>query len=1180
MKGNEKPLVDRAARDRAASDLETSLCMEAGAGTGKTSLLVDRFLSIVMSGKAACSQIVAITFTEKAAGEMKVRLRTRIMERLAEHGLAARARENLDAAFDELERAPISTIHSFAATILREHPVEAGVDPNFTQLDALESELFFDECWDDFLLRGAGEWGEVLRRFISLGGSIDDLRLIVNALSAHRAERCCEHIFDAGKGAPGGVAESSDSPSSAEGAGGAARARGPSPANRADGGIAGLAALRDSFAAAVERLSTLAREHCVNSDDLGSRSIEGFVADMEALELLRDDDVEYLLLTFPVPKGTKGSKGNWRPAEACAEQKAVFRELGELQAKERERISDDLRERLERFSAAFLAFVERRKAEVGILDFDDLLINTRMLCADPAVLDALRDRYRFILVDEFQDTDPVQAEIVYLLSGAPGRRDGMEPEPGKLFIVGDPKQSIYRFRKADVEIYELVKERVAASGERLSITQNFRSVPGIVDWVNETFSEIMQPSAEGRFQPRYESIHAFRTAEGRPVVCLDLELAPEDSKAGDVRRVEGEAIARVILQLMESGMTVRDPATKETRSLGYGDIAVIYPGTTGIDYYEEPLRAENIPYIVEGGKLYYTREEVRDLASAVWSIEDPYDGLALLAALRSPIFGASDEELFLFKRAGGRLDYLDPGAEALERLPGLAEALSLLAELHLKRNELGPSGTILELLRRTKYLELSLLRPHGDQRVSNVRKAILSARDFEAKFHSFRRFARWFRDQETLASSEGESPIVEEQSQAVRLLTVHKAKGLQFPVVILANLIQSKRSSSRLFVEGGSRLVLKLGLLETSDYAALLERERARDAAETVRLLYVAATRAGDLLVIPKTPKANTYFDLIRRHLCASADAREADLERGGASPAGRENVALWSLSELPALRGESRPFVRFKEASPGEARSAAEDRKIWIAERSALLARARRAPVSLAPSMLAAAAAPAPGEARSFEAAGPSPEAGLEESVPGGVYREEAASLDTARRDKARSRSLLLGEAFHRIMELADLSGARPVEELAASVAASLGIPDEARELGRLAANALGSDLIARAARARRVYREVPFSVSTKGAYVEGRIDLLFEDEAGWTLVDYKTDEVPAEIPADRIETYRQQAGVYALALKSFGIECAGGIALYFARPGVVKTITPSSDLLAEAERLIEEAALKNGDL
>jgi ATP-dependent helicase/nuclease subunit A len=1147
MSAAERRLVDDAARERAGSDLATSFCVEAGAGTGKTSLLVDRFLSIVASGRATCGQIVAITFTEKAAGEMKVRLRQRIMERLREGQLAESARRNLETAHNELERAPISTIHSFAATILREHPIEARVDPNFTQLDGTEGALFFDECWDDFLLGMADDWSAVLRRFISLGGSIENLRSIAEMLYQHRGERCCEHVFSGGD--PSGGARIGPS-SRAAARRTSSSSTGPADSN---GERATLGDLRGAFADASRRLSALARDHCMEPEDLGLRSIEDFAEAMGALDVLRGDDLDYFLLTFPIPNGTKGNRGNWRPPEACAEQKAVFKELGTLQGDARKRISDDVREGIAGFAEALLDFVDERKAHEGVLDFDDLLIKVRMLCADQATLDALRERYRFILVDEFQDTDPVQAEIIYLLAGAAGRPGAAEPEPGKLFIVGDPKQSIYRFRKADVEIYERVKERLVSSGARLAITQNFRSVPGIVDWVNGAFSAIMQPPAAGAYQPAYEEIHAFRTGMGPAVVLLDLELAAEESRADDVRRREGEAVARFVHRLLESGMTVTDPVTKQRRDLAHGDIAVIYPGTTGIDYYEEPLRAEGIPYIVEGGKLYYAREEVRDLAAAVWAIEDPYDTLALVGVLRSPMFGVSDEELFLFTRASGRLNYLDPGAGALGEFTDLAAAFKLLAELHARRNERGPSGTLLELLRRTKYTELSLLRPHGDQRVSNIGKAVASARRFEGAIHSFRRFARWFRDQETFAAAEGESPVVEEQAQAVRLLTVHKAKGLQFPVVILANLVQSKRRSSRILVEGGRSPAFKLGFLETSDFAELLERERSREEAETVRLLYVAATRAGDLLVIPKSPDAGTYFGLIAPHLVqmerlethARGDGKRA-LEAEGDRP------TVWTLSALPPLRGAARPFVRFDGVKARDARRAAEARKAWIRERTALLEAAGRAPLSIAPSKLGAAGVLSRGDAEEQEA----------RRAPG-----------LARRDRA----LRFGEALHRIMEWADASGGHSLGALAGSVAAELGIGDAAQELERLALRALESDLMQRAAKARRAYREVPFTLPVTGTLIEGRIDLLFEEDGTWTLVDYKTDEELPATDAD-IDAYRLQAGLYAVALKRFGIECRGGIALYFARHDVAKMVDYSPDLLSEAEQLIDESISRSG--
>jgi ATP-dependent helicase/nuclease subunit A len=1126
-------LVDDAARLRAATDLGTSFCVEAGAGTGKTSLLVGRFLAVLESGAASCGQIVAITFTEKAAGEMKIRLRQKIRERLEDRALAGDARANLGRAYDELERSPISTIHSFAATILREHPIEARVDPNYRQLDALEGALFFDESWSDFLERGAEAWEETLRRFVYFGGSIDNLAAIAAELYSHRAERSCEGVFGEASG-PAACGPRTPPP--------------PDPS----------AELKNRFAAAAERLSALERDHCADRTDRGSLAIKEFAAKMEALDLLRGDELTRFLLTVKLPKN-KGAGKNWRPVETCAEQKRIFGELERFRESARADLSDHLRHGLERFFDEFLASVERRKSALGVLDFDDLLIKTRELLGGADALDMLRDRYRYILVDEFQDTDPVQAEIVYLLSGAAGGRGRMEPAPGKLFVVGDPKQSIYRFRKADIEIYERVKERIAESGARLSIVENFRSVPGIVGWVNETFSEAMRSSDDAPFQPRYEEIHAFREGSGAPVVLFDLELDEGDVRTQTIRAREGEAIARLVRGLIESATPVMDPRTREMRPVKPGDIAVIYPGTTGIDNYEEPLRAENVPYIVEGGKLYYAREEIRTLAAALWAIEDPYDPLALVAALRSPMFGASDEDIFLFRRSGGTLAYLDPGEDAAGRPGDLAAALELLAGLHARRGELGPSGTLLELLARTKFLELSLLRPHGEQRVSNIRKAVSSARAFEGKGTSYRRFARWFRDQEALASAEAESPIVEEDAEALRLLTVHKAKGLQFPVVILANLAQSKRASYSVLVERGRRISFKLGLLQTSDYEERVADEKAREAAETMRLLYVAATRAGDMLVIPRMPKDGTYFGLIKGRLGADGDGgpdgEAPDAGGGNEAPARSAYVRDLALSTLPPLRGKPRPFARFAEPSREEAERAARERSEWLLARERLLADASRSPLTLAPSRLGA---------EGVWAAGAVPRAGA-------AGAEEVPAAGAAPRPG--DRSLLFGLALHRIMELADLADAGSAAALAEPVAATLGIEEAGPELARVAASALRSDLVARASRAPRLFREVSFAVPWEGNFIEGRIDLLFEEDGRWTLVDYKTDDVTAERADERAGCYRPQAAVYAAALAKLGIECTGGIVLYFARPGAAATIEYSAGLVEEAERLLRQA-------
>ena len=1104
--------VDRASRERAASDLDRSFCVEAGAGTGKTSLLVERFLSIVESGRAPAEAIVAITFTEKAAGEMKIRIRREIERRLAGGGAASPARRSLEAALDGIERSPVSTIHSFAASVLREYPVEALIDPMFTQLDALEGSLFFDECWSDFLVERADVHGEAIRRFVSLGGSVAQLPEMARALYDRRGERSCEGIC-AETSAAGGP----DRP-------GGRRGRRESPPLDVE-------ELGGAFMSRIERLRVLARDNCADESDRGFAAIGDLAREVERLSTLRGEDLERALLAVEIPK-PKGNKSNWRPPGSCAEQKGIFEELARLQAEARTRCSDAVAAALDGLFDAFLLFADERKAEAGFLDFDDLLIRMRELCKRPAALDALRRRYRFILVDEFQDTDPLQAEIVWLLACGPDGSRGA-PEGGRLFIVGDPKQSIYRFRRADVETYELVKERlVSGGGERISIVQNFRSVPGIVEWVNATFSAAMQPPAEGRYQPRYEEIHAWRPGSGAPVIVFDLEMEKEKPSSGDIRRREGEAVARIVRDLVASGREVMDPVTRRMEPLSYRHVAIVYPGTTGIDNYEDPLRAEGIPYIVEGGKLYYTREEIRALAAAVWAIEDPYDPLALFGALRSALFGASDEEIFLFTRAGGRLEYLDPGAAALEEFPDLAASFDLLRELHLARNEKGPSRTLLALVNRTKFLELSLLRPHGDQRVANVRKAVAGARAFDAAEGGFRRFARWFRDQEVRAAEESESPLVEEDEDAVRLLTVHKAKGLQFPVVILANLVQARRSGSRIVVGPGGRLAFRIGdALETGDFEALAERESLRERAETVRLLYVASTRAGDLLVIPRVPKGSGYFDIV-----------------GGNLEPGRGPVAERRLSEMPPLRGEDRPFVRLEEPRAAQRERHEALREEWRRRRLALIERASRASVFIAPSRLAH-------------------ERAAQTEVPGAG----AAPTPTVQSSR---RAALFGEAFHRIMERAGTLGAPPLPRLCAAVASELGAGAEASALERLAAAALDSDLMKRAARASRRLREAPFILPVPGGFVQGRIDLLFEEDGRWTAVDFKTDDIPAEAVEERLASYRPQAAVYALALERLGLETSGELVLFFVRPLVARSVAVTGALVAEAEALIRDAA------
>jgi ATP-dependent exoDNAse (exonuclease V) beta subunit len=1093
--------VDHAIRERATEDLSASICLEAGAGTGKTTILVDRIISILRGGAAQCAQIVAITFTEKAAAEMKGRVAGRIEQLLADPATSGIERERLETARRDLERAQISTIHAFASALLHEYPIEAGVDPRFSLLDGIDGSIFLDESFDEFLSATGARHEAPLRSLFEAAGAsaFDRLRSITLRHYAGRARRAQAKRTTEGSGDEGSATTL-------------------------------LEQWSEMIVSGASELRSIAADHCTDPSDRGAVEIERFAGEAAGLASAGGEDLEPLLLALR-PPGKKGNMRNWDPAGACTRQKEIAARVEEDHERFGMMWTDRMRDGLERWCAEFGAFVDERKGRRSLLDFDDLLLGARRLLDDPVALEDLRGRYRCILVDEFQDTDPLQAEIILLLSAPPGAA-GADPRPGKLFVVGDPKQSIYRFRGADIEAYEEVKELMGRSGEVLSITQNFRSVPGIVEWVNGAFSRIISPPAGGgRYQPVYEPIHAARSGEGAAVVVLDMET--DEAKADRIREIEGAAAARFAAWLVGSGREVTDRRSGERRPVRFGDIALIYRGTTGIDRYEEPLREAGIPYLVEGGTLFYTRQEVRDVASVMWAVEDPYDPLALVSVLRSPLFGMSDEEIFLFTREGGRLDCLDPGDPGAGH-EDMRGALELLADLHRRRNGLGPARVLRAILEQTGYLPLLELTAHGRQAVLNVNKIMDTARLFEERMHPFRYFARWLRDQDVLGAVEGESPAIDEDEDAVRLLTIHKSKGLQFPVVILVNLVQQERRGESVLIGRDGTLSMRLqGALRTSDFdeRSCLETEMAE--AETARLLYVAATRAADLLVIPRTPVDRGLAGIIAPYL----------------GPDGPAPVEMTALSSLPALGREAESYGGLPPVSGPDAERSGRELLDWAERRGTLIERASRALRPVSPSKL----------------------------VP--MHEGVEAGAATAGDGDA----LQFGSAFHLMMEWALGSAEPDISAAARRAAARQGIPRREAELCELGGRALAHPLLREAAGADLMRCEVPFSLPTgeggdgpvhAGGMLEGRIDLLFRSQGGWTIVDFKTDDILDAQAGSRAEAYRPQAAAYALAASELGIGPLARVVFLFVRPGVACDAGDPDSLAAEGRRLVTAAA------
>jgi ATP-dependent helicase/nuclease subunit A len=1092
-------LADEAEREIARNDLDRSLAVEAGAGTGKTTLLVDRILSLLRERRAALDEIVAITFTEKAAGELKVRLREAIEKALL---LSPPAEADfLGQALGELERAPISTIHSFCSSLLRERPVEASLDPNFEPLDEMGMDLFFQEIWDQWLGMEMEKKPAVLRQALALGMEMDPLSRLVRQIYENRD----------------------------------LLPKAPLPQPSCSPGV-----FIETLGKEIERAWDLARSDCRKEEDLGYQAILSLRAKVKELKEAFPERQEVILFRDLQIKA-QGNKSNWKAPASCDAQKQILKEL----ARELETLKDILRARvmagLVGWVQGFVAAMEEEKARRGILDFQDLLILSRNLLRDnKEVREYFQKNFRYLLVDEFQDTDPLQVEVVFFLAeeGAQANRwEEVGLQPGKLFLVGDPKQSIYRFRRADIETYEKARERLISKGAGVDIVQNFRTVPSILSWVNRVFSGLIQPSEGGTFQPAYVPLvpHPERkeVIEDRPAVLL---LAPppdfdvREASAAKVREDEAQSVAALIEEMTVGGSGKRwmlhDKKEGKPRPVSYRDMAILFPALTGIDAYEEALKGRGIPYRLEGGKEFYMRQEVRSLLCCLKAVDNPADSISLVAALRSAFFGFSDEEIFLFTVSGNRLSYLQPPAAGAEEF---SEALSLLKDLHGRRNSRPISATVSDLLSRTKAMEFSLLRQGGEQMAANLRKVLEQARAFEGESQAtFRRFVEWLGTREEEGAREGESPWSEEGEENVKLMTIHKAKGLEFPVVFLANLAgERRRRQDFIPLRLQGTFEMRIGNFQTAGYASALEQEKAKMEAEDRRLFYVAATRARDYLVLPLFwgKRGRGFFSLLEEKL-PPFESMEPGALIDGQLIVGRGSFQLHP-AEKPPMRLDLDESEK-EEKTPWERRLQWKE-KLEAVKEKASIGLPLLAPSSADPSTLDL------------------PSRCLDEWI----EREPS-------RKKGEEGGISFGLAFHGVLERLDLSGGSNLEGLCRMETFEYSIPGSAEKLEAMVRRCLDHPLMKRVRKAKRLFREVPFSVSLEGKLVEGKIDLLFEEEGGWVIVDYKTDDVSGEALEQRFQSYREQGLWYECAVR----EAAGckvkEVAFFFLRSGEIRSIRP----------------------
>ena len=1161
------PADDAAARDAIANDLDATLIVEAAAGTGKTTELVHRILRVLATRRARMTEIVAVTFTEKAAGELKLRLREELEKAraAATDGATADADNALEDALRTLEEAHVNTIHGFCAELLRERPVEACVDPLFTVLTDAQSSRLYDRAFRAWLQEALQDPPEGVRRALR------------RTSAPFFGGRDGDGPIDRLRGAGRDLAETRDFP--------AAWLR---PPFDRDGRIhalidethrlADLTAApsydRDNLfldTAAVRRLS----RHVRLEQSFGQRDLDGW--ESRLVDLSRDRG----LTRTRKGSGHRFGKDVSR-TEVLAARDALFANLQQF----RKEADADLAACLQQELAGATARYERLKEAAGALDFTDLLARARTLIGtNAAVRRHLQAKFTRIFVDEFQDTDPLQAEILLLLAG--GVR-------GKLFIVGDPKQAIYRFRGTDVATYWRVSRQLEAQGGRvLQLTTSYRSVPEIQRFVNHAFASEMVED-EATLQSRYVPLSPHRPAIADQPAIVALPVPKPYGRGGfggspkaSAKAIEEslpDAVGAYIEWLIDarSGWLVSERQPDGESALvpiQPKHIAVLFRrfvsfGEDMTRKYIDAIEARGIPHLLVGGKSFHGREEVETMRAALAAIEWPDDELSVFATLKGSLFAIDDELLLEFrhrfgtfhpfripKELGGNSgSELALTGEPSAQLMPIGDALRVIQELHRRRNYRPVADTIDRLLSETRAHVGFILRPAGEQALANVLHVAELARQYEAGGGiSFRGFIDELR---TAAESEAaEAPIVEEGSDGVRLMTVHKAKGLEFPVVILADVTcRMSRADASRHLDAERRLcAIRIGGWAPQELHDHEAEEVARDRAEGVRLAYVAATRARDLLVVPAIgdePWEGGWFSPLNRALypprdlrrqpsrgrpglrCPAFKSKDSVLQRPNDEPAGPDTVApgvysidagysvvWWDPSALDL--GKRPPFgVRREDLIVKDV-----PRHVIADGRSAydrwLLGRADARDSGAMPSLRVATVHEYTRDTKDRKDTNT-------KDTEAGVTAVDIVDLREA--EDTAHHGLAFGALVHALLEEAPFDASLPqLEQLAQVHARRLALANDAAAAAvATVARVLRHPILQRAAAAdsrRTCRRETPVTHTTpEGLLVEGVVDLAFEEGGRWIVVDFKTDR---EIGAREAE-YIHQLQIYSAAISS----------------------------------------------
>src|SRR5215207_3909021 len=1068
---------------RAVERRDGSLLVRAGAGTGKTTVLVERFVQAVAEDGVEVEQVLAITFTEKAAAEMKNRVRRRFLE--------LGRREDARAA----ESAWVSTIHGFCARILRAHALSAGIDPDFRVLDEVDAERLAADAFD-----GA------LEEFMAVGSAPDPER--VEMVAAYTPDRLRDMVRTAYSHL---------------------RSRGERRPQLEE-------TLPPQPAGEEERLEAAARAALAELAVAGGVTVEKAIASIEARAEIK-------------------GKAKALESETCGEYRDALAAYRTFEVAEREqRDHTMLRVLLELYGERY----SRAKRERSGLDFEDLeLVARDLLARDEGLREMYSSRFEHVLVDEFQDTNRLQNELLGLLSRGPRSPASAEQGAGNLFRVGDENQSIYRFRNADLGVFREHWQEAQQAGRAESITVNFRARGEVLDAIDLAFERTWGES----FEPLRE---AAGSREAAAVVepCVDLlvvdrgpaawkELTDQEDPFGEAlhgappwRAAEARLLAKRVDELTRGG------------PWSYGDVVLLFRATTAMGLFERALDERGIPVHVVGGRGYWGQQQVADLRHWLAALANPLDGLALYSVLASPLVGLSLDAVALIGLQARRSRWdpwrivREPTEELGGSLPdGDRPKLRAFVERFDAERRIAGQVSLETLIDRavtlTGYDRHLLALPGGTRRMANVRKLMRMARQYEAdEGRDLRGFIDAVAERDVIQAREGEAPLEAEALDAVRMMTVHRAKGLEFPVVCVADLGKDGRDDDgQLRISDDGSVGLRLanlggGAVDSTKLAQIKAEGKRAAEQEERRIFYVAVTRAQEHLVLSgatdlvKRPDAAELAEPMRwiwRGFCAGLPSEGASGVEVD-SREGREVAVRWEIC-TPATVDEVLPAADRAPAPPE-----LEERPAY--EQPMLELGLPPAPRALAVSRL------------SFS--------GLEEYRRCGYRFFLERTLKLAKVDKppgeepaesglgARRR----GSVVHALLERLDFGN--PVAPSDADVATAIALhegealPADVEDIRAMLERVANSELRERIAGARRVRSELPFAftLSPPGAggrslLVNGVVDVHATEPGGLLVVDYKSNPLEGREPAElTAESYSTQRLVYALAGLRAGAE------------------------------------------